>query len=134
MCVAGEGGTFALFQGLYPRHDADGCDEGPGVVRGRQWLDKVKWPLRIWSLFGTALTLSDGIFTSGGSTRHSLTSLAHKYSSHPSCLRYERREWHRSSETPCHQRHHSNLYSKSLLVARFKPHTDQVICLLRHFW
>lgn len=63
--MVGEGGTFALFQGLYPEDGGDRCDEEPTVVRGRQWLDRVKWPLRIWSLFGTALTLSDGIFTTG---------------------------------------------------------------------
>jgi len=36
----------------------------PGV-RGRRFLDVAKWPLSMWSLFGTALTLSDGIFTPG---------------------------------------------------------------------
>lgn len=62
----GEGGTFALFQGLFPKHEADICDHNGcecSNIRGRTWLDKMKWPLCIWSLFGTALTLSDGIFT-----------------------------------------------------------------------
>ena len=86
---AGEGGTFALFQGLYPEDETDDCDDGSTVVRGRQWLDKVKWPLRIWSLFGTALTLSDGIFTSGEPhTPLPRVGLARQHSSPSSCLRH----------------------------------------------
>lgn len=63
----GEGGTFALLQGLYPKHENDASlGEGENTpLRGRRWLNKFQWPLQIWSLFGTALTLSDGIFTPG---------------------------------------------------------------------
>lgn len=66
--IPGEGGTFALFQGLFPKHEADVCDHNGceySNTRGRRWLDSMKWPLCIWSLFGTALTLSDGILTPG---------------------------------------------------------------------
>lgn len=76
MC-SGEGGTFALLQGLFPKKDTDEEDRtltgeswrGNSLyesdVRGRPFLDTAKWPLYMWSLFGTALTLSDGIFTPG---------------------------------------------------------------------
>lgn len=70
----GEGGTFALLQGLFPKPDTDEEDRTltadsvhakswHSSIRGQRWLAKFKWPLAIWSLFGTALTLSDGIFT-----------------------------------------------------------------------
>ncbi|KAF8318169.1 potassium transporter [Clavulina sp. PMI_390] len=71
----GEGGTFAMLQGLYPKQDTDEEDRSltadsnfrsksfGGDVRGRTFLTAAKWPLTVWSLFGTALTLSDGIFT-----------------------------------------------------------------------
>lgn len=72
----GEGGTFALMQGLFPKHDTDEEDRtltGDSTrigswhdgIRGRRFLDAARWPLVVWSLFGTALTLSDGIFTPG---------------------------------------------------------------------
>jgi hypothetical protein len=76
---SGEGGTFALLQGLFPKNDTDGEDRtltsdsshrakthvSNSGVRGRRFLDAAKWPLHMWSLFGTAFTLSDGIFTPG---------------------------------------------------------------------
>lgn len=66
--LTGEGGTFALFQGLYPKNDIDGPNEDRTTqLHHRRWLSKIQWPLKIWSLFGTALTLSDGIFTPGTS-------------------------------------------------------------------
>lgn len=70
----GEGGTFALLQGLFPKKDTDEEDRtltydstraksSFDSVRGSRFLRTFKWPLTVWSLFGTALTLSDGIFT-----------------------------------------------------------------------
>ncbi|KAJ7600944.1 potassium transporter [Mycena floridula] len=71
----GEGGTFALYQGLYPPEDKD--FDGDRTLTGDSYMqekgtsstqtsrlhDKMRWPLLIWALFGTALTMSDGIFT-----------------------------------------------------------------------
>ncbi|KAF9077481.1 potassium transporter [Rhodocollybia butyracea] len=68
----GEGGTFALYQGLYrpedPDTDADRTLTGDSVQRST-WstsprVKKVlQTPLLIWCLFGTALTMADGVFT-----------------------------------------------------------------------
>lgn len=73
---SGEGGTFALMQGLFPKHNDDEDDRAltrdstragtfQDGIKGRRFLTTARWPLVIWSLFGTALTLSDGIFTPG---------------------------------------------------------------------
>ncbi|KAF9013196.1 potassium transporter [Cyathus striatus] len=72
----GEGGTFALYQGLYPRDDADLNEDRTLTGEsnfGKNYSDKstwalrlkakFKWPLMIWCLFGTALTMADGVFT-----------------------------------------------------------------------
>ncbi|KAF9468639.1 potassium transporter [Collybia nuda] len=70
----GEGGPFALFQGLFPPEDKDfdadrtltGESLGGGVPhppRGRHLKEKYRWPLLIWCLLGTALTMADGVFT-----------------------------------------------------------------------
>ncbi|RDB17948.1 High affinity potassium transporter [Hypsizygus marmoreus] len=70
----GEGGSFALFQGLFPPvnkdYDADRtltgdslndvCTINTGEHRIKQ---KYRWPLLIWCLLGTALTMADGVFT-----------------------------------------------------------------------
>ncbi|KAF9517117.1 hypothetical protein BS47DRAFT_1436128 [Hydnum rufescens UP504] len=83
----GEGGTFALCQGLYPRPEAEDDDRtltsDSGITkswrqtaRGRHFLARFKWPLYFWSLFGTALTLSDGIFTPAVSVTSAVGGLA----------------------------------------------------------
>nr|ODN93273.1 potassium uptake protein [Cryptococcus depauperatus CBS 7841] len=71
----GEGGPFALFMSLCPKAESttDGqslttytTDDGvmPFNGNGRlAKLQKFKWPLFVWTVFGTALTLSDGILT-----------------------------------------------------------------------
>ncbi|KAF9029604.1 potassium transporter [Hymenopellis radicata] len=68
----GEGGSFALFQGLYPPrsrdHDADRAltgdyDSRPTSPETSSFKSKMRWPLLIWCLFGTALTMADGMFT-----------------------------------------------------------------------
>ncbi|THG94247.1 hypothetical protein EW026_g7188 [Hermanssonia centrifuga] len=80
--MEGEGGTFALYQGLYPpkRHVPDDnfvldplenekeasttvsfSDPASGPMPDIS--PKLQFPLFVWCLFGTALTLADGIFT-----------------------------------------------------------------------
>jgi KUP system potassium uptake protein len=73
--LAGEGGVFALLQGLYPRPEAEEDDrtlttdtdgeKGHDYARGRTFLRLARWPLTFWALFGTSLTLSDGVLTPG---------------------------------------------------------------------
>ncbi|KAK7685797.1 hypothetical protein QCA50_011143 [Cerrena zonata] len=68
----GEGGTFALFQGLFPQeekdYDADRTLTGDSYKaqkspKNYKIASQLRWPLLIWSLFGTSLTLADGVFT-----------------------------------------------------------------------
>ncbi|KAG6860099.1 hypothetical protein C0995_015732 [Termitomyces sp. Mi166 len=72
--VEGEGGNFALYQGLFPPADKDynadrtltGDDliETSSEESGKPRISKIfRWPLLVWCLFGTALTMSDGVFT-----------------------------------------------------------------------
>ncbi|KAG8998097.1 hypothetical protein FRB90_012378 [Tulasnella sp. 427] len=70
----GEGGTFALYQGLFPpdvRNDDDDrsltCDSAfmraHSTRSSSEKLAPIKWPLLAWTLFGTALSIADGILT-----------------------------------------------------------------------
>ncbi|KAH8825021.1 potassium transporter [Flagelloscypha sp. PMI_526] len=69
----GEGGSFALFQGLYPREetdfDSDRTLTGDSYIKPterpnkRKLRDSFRWPLLLWCLFGTSLTMADGILT-----------------------------------------------------------------------
>lgn len=68
----GEGGSFALYQGIYPRaekdHDADRTLTGDsaqtgGPMRSNSLKTKIQFPLLLWCLFGTALTMADGALT-----------------------------------------------------------------------
>ncbi|PBK97534.1 potassium transporter [Armillaria gallica] len=72
----GEGGSFALYQGLYPPKEKDyeadrtlTGDYGQELKRMSPSLvnptlkEKLRWPLLLWCLFGTALTMADGMFT-----------------------------------------------------------------------
>ncbi|EKM57720.1 uncharacterized protein PHACADRAFT_251527 [Phanerochaete carnosa HHB-10118-sp] len=76
----GEGGTFALFQGLFPPEldytdddsllnssdeKASEVSPSPSMICARQVTTppKLRLPLFVWCLFGTALTLADGVFT-----------------------------------------------------------------------
>lgn len=76
MLFTGEGGTFALLQGLYPRDtsitfnrtltsDSDVRAQQDKSERGETFLRRGKWFIYFWSFFGTSLTLGDGIFTPG---------------------------------------------------------------------
>ncbi|KAF8627441.1 hypothetical protein AX17_006255 [Amanita inopinata Kibby_2008] len=76
----GEGGTFALYQTLFPPddddHEADRTltldnhehkfppDQQPSFQSDKRRIGKhLRWPLLFWCLFGTALTMADGILT-----------------------------------------------------------------------
>ncbi|KIK08027.1 hypothetical protein K443DRAFT_86126 [Laccaria amethystina LaAM-08-1] len=67
----GEGGSFALYQGLYPpadkNYDEDRTLTGVSTLGPekppRHLKEKARWPLLIWCLFGTSLTMADGVFT-----------------------------------------------------------------------
>ncbi|EIN06328.1 potassium transporter [Punctularia strigosozonata HHB-11173 SS5] len=84
----GEGGTFALYQGLFPRAKED--PDSDRVLTGgstdptakSEWssiprLSKhLKWPLLIWCLFGTSLTMADGILTPAVSVTSAMGGMA----------------------------------------------------------
>ncbi|KII86101.1 hypothetical protein PLICRDRAFT_44566 [Plicaturopsis crispa FD-325 SS-3] len=83
----GEGGTFALFQGLYPPEDIDfDCDrtltgdsynKTTAVKSDKYRLTKtLRWPLLVWCLFGTSLTIADGIFTPAVSVTSAVAGIA----------------------------------------------------------
>ncbi|KZP18771.1 potassium transporter, partial [Athelia psychrophila] len=68
-----KGGTFALYQGLFPPDDPDLDDrtltgdsykQGSSKTGGsRRMKESFRWPLLAWCLFGTSLTIADSIFT-----------------------------------------------------------------------
>ncbi|EKM49054.1 uncharacterized protein PHACADRAFT_202067 [Phanerochaete carnosa HHB-10118-sp] len=65
-----EGGTYALFQGLYPPKHSDFDDDRTltgdsfkSEASHSKLSTKLLWPLLVLSLFGTSLTLADGVFT-----------------------------------------------------------------------
>ncbi|RSH89944.1 hypothetical protein EHS25_001930 [Saitozyma podzolica] len=71
----GEGGPFALYMTLFPKRDPTDeqrslttyttMDSKAPCEKGRLGkLANLRWPLLVWAIFGTALTLSDGILTS----------------------------------------------------------------------
>ncbi|KAG7530995.1 hypothetical protein FFLO_04666 [Filobasidium floriforme] len=86
----GEGGPFALYQQIFPRDDPgrDPNDDreltkhievvshGKPVVSRSSRLQKLRWPLQIWTLFATALTMADGILTPAVSVTSSVGGLA----------------------------------------------------------
>ncbi|KAJ7288009.1 potassium transporter [Mycena rebaudengoi] len=69
----GEGGSYALYQGLYPPDDSDG--DLDRTLTGDSFKveshhssnlklgERFRVPLLAWCLFGTSLTIADGIFT-----------------------------------------------------------------------
>ncbi|KAJ6585288.1 potassium transporter [Mycena capillaripes] len=67
----GEGGSYALYQGLFPPDDHDGnldrtlTGESYKVASHKTSTisERFRLPLLAWCLFGTALTIADGIFT-----------------------------------------------------------------------
>ncbi|KIM43016.1 hypothetical protein M413DRAFT_435192 [Hebeloma cylindrosporum] len=69
----GEGGSFALYQGLYPPKEVDAEADrtltgdvtlgGTQQTEAKSFKAKIRWPLLLWCLFGTSLTMADGILT-----------------------------------------------------------------------
>ncbi|CAK5270446.1 unnamed protein product [Mycena citricolor] len=66
----GEGGPYALYQGLYPPETPDGDmdrtltgDSYKTAAPKSSMSEKLRLPLLAWCLFGTALTMADGVFT-----------------------------------------------------------------------
>ncbi|KAJ7134907.1 potassium transporter [Mycena epipterygia] len=67
----GEGGSYALYQGLYPPDDFDGNldrtltgDSFKTTSHKHSTIsERFRLPLLGWGLFGTALTIADGVFT-----------------------------------------------------------------------
>jgi len=67
----GEGGTFALYQGLYPPSPKDldsdriltGDTHKENTKPAPKLYESFRWPLLIWCLLGTSLTMADGVFT-----------------------------------------------------------------------
>ncbi|KAK7457024.1 hypothetical protein VKT23_010327 [Stygiomarasmius scandens] len=67
----GEGGPFALFLGLYPKKVVDPnfdrsltFESDAKVAKSPSRLrEALRFPCMVWCLFGTALTLADGVFT-----------------------------------------------------------------------
>ncbi|KAJ4482322.1 potassium transporter [Lentinula aciculospora] len=68
----GEGGSFALYQGLYPpedkEFDADRTLTGESYIKSTRstssrFKQALRGPLLVWCLLGTALTMADGVFT-----------------------------------------------------------------------
>ncbi|KAG7096615.1 hypothetical protein E1B28_004032 [Marasmius oreades] len=56
----GEGGTFALYQAMYP---ATSSKTEYRDDEKKPWKERLRWPLLLWAIFGTSLTIADGIFT-----------------------------------------------------------------------
>ncbi|KAF8343268.1 potassium transporter [Amanita rubescens] len=87
----GEGGTFALYQGLYPpadydyetdrtltyqEHKSDLVEKLRNAPVQRKISRKLRLPLLVWCLFGTALTMADGIFTPAVSVTRAVFGIA----------------------------------------------------------
>ncbi|KAF8343267.1 potassium transporter [Amanita rubescens] len=86
-----EGGTFALYQGLYPpadydyeidrtltyqEHKGDLVEKLRNASVQRKISQKLRLPLLVWCLFGTALTMADGIFTPAVSVTSAVVGIA----------------------------------------------------------
>ncbi|TFY59675.1 hypothetical protein EVG20_g7693 [Dentipellis fragilis] len=78
----GEGGTFALFQGLYPPVAFETAPTRDSLAPSMHSNSSIKapkslkWPLLIWALFGTSLTMADGIFTAAVSVTSAVGGIA----------------------------------------------------------
>ncbi|KAL4246797.1 Potassium transporter [Abortiporus biennis] len=81
----GEGGSFALFQGLFPPEhkdfDSDRTLTGDSSMKKTSTTraklpESWRWPLLLWALFGTSLTLADGIFTPAVSVTSAVSGIA----------------------------------------------------------
>ncbi|KAI0060612.1 potassium transporter [Artomyces pyxidatus] len=79
----GEGGTFALFQGLYPPKSFETAPTRDSLSVGMKPSKlnlkappQLRWTLLIWSLFGTSLTMADGVLTAAVSVTSAVGGIA----------------------------------------------------------
>ncbi|VDB98094.1 unnamed protein product [Peniophora sp. CBMAI 1063] len=79
----GEGGTFALFQGLYPSAAFESAPTYDSMIangqisrRRRRTPSSLRWTLLIWSLLGTSLTMADGVLTAAVSVTSAVGGIA----------------------------------------------------------
>ncbi|KAF5347446.1 hypothetical protein D9756_011104 [Leucocoprinus leucothites] len=81
----GEGGSFALFQGLYPprafeaaptRDSVAASQGGEHQMNKRRAPEKLRWVFLIWSLFGTSLAMADGVLTAAVSVTSAVGGIA----------------------------------------------------------
>jgi KUP system potassium uptake protein len=78
----GEGGTFALFQGIYPPKYFEKTPTHDSMMAGKTRRKDIKpppslrWPMLIWALFGTSLTMADGVLTAAVSVTSAVGGIA----------------------------------------------------------
>ncbi|KAI9441911.1 potassium transporter [Lactarius indigo] len=77
----GEGGPFALYQGIYPPKFFESTPTHDSMMAGRQKRDikppkSLRWPMLIWALFGTSLTMADGVLTAAVSVTSAVGGIA----------------------------------------------------------
>ncbi|KAH9996962.1 potassium transporter [Russula compacta] len=77
----GEGGTFALYQGIYPPKFFESTPTHDSLMAGKkkphvQPPRCFRWPMLIWSLFGTSLTMADGVLTAAVSVTSAVGGIA----------------------------------------------------------
>lgn len=79
----GEGGTFALYQGIYPPKFFESTPTHDSMMAGKAKRDDIKpppkslrWPIMIWALFGTSLTMADGVLTAAVSVTSAVGGIA----------------------------------------------------------
>ncbi|KAF8476540.1 potassium transporter [Russula ochroleuca] len=78
----GEGGTFALYQGIYPPKVFEKSPTHESLMAGRRSRQNPKppkslrWPILIWALFGTSLTMADGVLTAAVSVTSAVGGIA----------------------------------------------------------
>ncbi|KAH9055386.1 potassium transporter [Lactarius vividus] len=78
----GEGGTFALYQGIYPPKFFESTPTHDSMMAGKKRRDDIKppkslrWPMLIWALFGTGLTMADGVLTAAVSVTSAVGGIA----------------------------------------------------------
>ncbi|KAI0264210.1 potassium transporter [Gloeopeniophorella convolvens] len=78
----GEGGTFALFQGIYPPKSFESTPTHDSMMAGKKFRRNLKapmslrWPLLVWSLLGTSLTMADGVLTAAVSVTSAVGGIA----------------------------------------------------------
>ncbi|KAF8266790.1 potassium transporter [Lactarius quietus] len=78
----GEGGPFALYHGIFPPKFFESTPTHDSMMAGKKRRDDIKppqslaWPLLIWALFGTSLTMADGVLTAAVSVTSAVGGIA----------------------------------------------------------